>query len=382
MNLQPTFNHFDLGLLNPSFESELVDVLNELELLRHSKFETEVHPIIFSQIKQIFHMLESLGSARIEGNHTTLDDYVDSKFSHRQDEQIDEIFNIEKALKYIDDNFHAEDLISNHFIKELHTLTVQNLSIEGDKTPGAYRNGNVRIGGSAHLPPSHILVNEYMDELTTFVNKIDKPKYDLMKIALAHHRFGWIHPFSNGNGRTVRLLTYALLVKYGFNVQASGRVLNPTAVFCNDRDSYYEMLSEADKGTPESLEKWCIYVLSGILKELKKLDKLSDINYLQKNILMPALGYVEKMGLIESEIQSKILSYVIANETFKSGDLKQILPELKSAQLTYQVGKLVGMKLLRPIDDGARIYTLGIIDSPLVRGTIHALHDADLIRLS
>jgi len=34
----------------------------------------------------------------------------------------------------------------------------------------------------------------------------------------------------------VRLLTYALLMKYGFNVNTGGRVLNPTAVFCNDRD--------------------------------------------------------------------------------------------------------------------------------------------------
>jgi Fic family protein len=37
------------------------------------------------------------------------------------------------------------------------------------------------------------------------------PKYDLMKVALARHRFAWLHPFSNGNGRVVRLLTYAML---------------------------------------------------------------------------------------------------------------------------------------------------------------------------
>lgn len=66
------FNHFELGLLNPDFDSPLVDVLTELELLRHLRLETDVHPILFVQLKDVFHMLESLGSARIEGNHTTL----------------------------------------------------------------------------------------------------------------------------------------------------------------------------------------------------------------------------------------------------------------------------------------------------------------------
>ncbi|ELI8268688.1 Fic family protein, partial [Yersinia enterocolitica] len=67
----------------------------------------------------------------------------------------------------------------------------------------------------------------------------------------------------------MRLLTYSLLIKYGFNVKTSGRVLNPTAVFCNDRERYYSMLAEADTGAVEGLEQWCLYVLTGISAELK-----------------------------------------------------------------------------------------------------------------
>ena len=75
----PSFKHFDLSLLNPSFDSPLVDVLNELEHLRRLRLEgTTPYPVFF-ELKTLFHMLESLGSARIEGNHTTLADYVDSK---------------------------------------------------------------------------------------------------------------------------------------------------------------------------------------------------------------------------------------------------------------------------------------------------------------
>lgn len=105
-------------------------------------------------------------------------------------------------------------------------------------------------------------------------------KYDLIKVALAHHRFGWVHPFSNGNGRVVRLLTYALMIKYGFNVKAGGRVLNPTAVFCSDREKYYEMLTLADAGSPAHLERWCVYVLQGVLAELQKVDRLTRCEYL------------------------------------------------------------------------------------------------------
>lgn len=377
MNLKPVFNHFDLKLLNPSFDSELVDVLTELEVLRHSKFETDVDPLIFSQIKNIFHMLESLGSARIEGNHTTLSDYVENKTTrHNQNEQIKEIENIENALQYIDNNFLCGDSFSEHFIKELHQLAVDNLKAEGDKTPGSYRKSRVVISGSQHLPPEQIKIPEYMDEFIQFINNSDRPKYDLMKIALAHHRFGWIHPFSNGNGRTVRLITYALLIKYGFNVQASGRVLNPTAVFCNDRETYYKMLSEADTGKLESLEKWCTYVLSGILKELKKLDELSDSVSLNNKILIPALNYMEKRGLIEIGIQKKILEQFILKGRLKLSDLKNVIPNVTS----YQINKLIDQKLLKPIKNNSRIYTLRISDSSFTQGIIFALIEANFIK--
>ncbi|UZV66575.1 hypothetical protein [Pasteurella multocida] len=66
--MKATFKDFPLQLLNPSFDSDLIDVLTELEKLRTLRLSGDVHPVIFLQLKSIFHMLESLGSARIEGN--------------------------------------------------------------------------------------------------------------------------------------------------------------------------------------------------------------------------------------------------------------------------------------------------------------------------
>ena len=374
------FNHFELSLLNPSFDSPLVDALTELELLRHLRLETDVHPILFAQLKAVFHMLESLGSARIEGNHTTLADYVESKVEGTQSstDQLKEINNIEAAMEYIDEYLSNGDEITEYFIRELLRLAVFGLQQEGDRTPGAYRQHNVSIAQSDHLPPDHIRVADYMAELTAFINRADKPKYDLMKIALVHHRFGWIHPFGNGNGRTVRLLTYALLIKYGFNVQAGGRVLNPTAVFCNDRERYYAMLSLADKGTEQGLEEWCLYVLSGISSELKKVDQLTNHAFLSEKILYPAIDFSSERGVI-NPLESKVLKRSVELGTIKAGDLRAVLPDLKPTQVTYQLGKLIERGLLQPVEQGARTYTAKFSNSYLIRGVIKVLRDEGFI---
>lgn len=375
-----TFNHFNLALLNPAFDSPLVDVLTELEHLRRLRLEGTTPPALFLQLKYIFHMLESLGSARIEGNHTTLAEYVENTFAPASapSEQLAEIDNIEEAMRYIENEVGKGSEITERFIRELHALTVQRLVREGDATPGAYRAGEVRIAQAAHLPPQGVQVAGYMQELVAFINRPDADKYDLMKVALAHHRFGWIHPFGNGNGRVVRLLTYALLIKYGFNVKAGGRVLNPTAVFCSDHDRYYAMLALADKGTPDALEKWCIYVLQGISNELYKVDQITQYDYLSEKVLRPAVGFARQRGLI-SEQEEKILQLAVQGGVVKAADLQAAMPTASAPQRTYQIKKLVDSGMLLPIAAKARQYTLGFQNKYLMRGVIEALSQAGFI---
>jgi Fic family protein len=374
------FNHFDLALLNPAFDSPLVDVLTELEHLRRLQLAGTTPAPVFFQLKHVFHMLESLGSARIEGNHTTLADYVESSLEGGASagDQLSEIANIEEAMAYIEGAMDAGAPLSEHFIRELHALTVRNLVREGDKTPGAYRSTQVAIAQSAHLPPDPVQVPSYMQELVSFINRADAPKYDLIKVALAHHRFGWVHPFGNGNGRVVRLLTYALLIKYGFNVKTGGRVLNPTAVFCSDRDKYYAMLSCADGGTPANLEQWCVYVLDGILMELKKVDQLTHYNYLTAKILLPALNYSRSRGWITAQEEAVLLAAVKVGVA-KAADLSPAMPGLSVTQRTYQIKKLVERKMLQPVQPNARQYTIGFDSNYLIRGVIHALSQEGFI---
>ena len=120
-------------------------------------------------------------------------------------------------MSYIEEIMQPGEPLTERTIREIHAMTVQQLEREGDRTPGAYRQTPVRIAQSEHLPPEAVQIPRYMQELVAFVNHDNLPKYDLMKVALAHHRFRWIHPFRNGNRRVVRVLSYALLMKYGFN---------------------------------------------------------------------------------------------------------------------------------------------------------------------
>lgn len=196
----PAFHHQDLRLLNPAFDSPLVDVVTELEHLRRLRIEGSTPAPVFFQLKHIFHMLESLGSARIEGNHTTLADYVESRLETQPaalDDHLREMANIEEAMAYIEEHFAPGHDVTEHFMRELHALAVQGLEREGDATPGAYRQGAVKISRSEHLPPEGVTVPQYMSELVAFINRADAAKYDLIKVALAHHRFAWMKRCSN-----------------------------------------------------------------------------------------------------------------------------------------------------------------------------------------
>ncbi len=371
----PVFQHHDLGLLNPAFDSPLVDVVTELEHLRRLRLAGSTPAPVFHQLKHIFHMLESLGSARIEGNHTTLADYVESRLEPKPaklSDQLRELANIEEAMSFIEEHFEPGQAVTEHFVREIHALTVQGLEREGDDTPGAYRQKQVQISQSQHLPPEAIGVPQYMAELVQFINRPDSAKHDLMKVALAHHRFAWIHPFGNGNGRVVRLLTYALLIKYGFNVKEGGRVLNPTAVFCNDRERYYAMLGKADTGTKEGREEWCVYVLGGMLDELRKVDRLTDAAFLIDRILTPALHYARERELV-TLMEERVLLETARQGVAKASDLKDAMPGSNERQRTYQISKLVERGMLAPIREGARQYTVGFANNFLIRGVIRAL---------
>ena len=120
------FKHYDLRIVTPDFDSSLTDIIIELEHLRKKQLGGSAHPQIFFQLKDIFHLLESIGSARIEGNNTTIAEYIETKIDPniRNDEDIIEIANMEKAMNFIEDVIDAHPEIDRAIILEIHKIIV------------------------------------------------------------------------------------------------------------------------------------------------------------------------------------------------------------------------------------------------------------------
>lgn len=378
------FKYFDLKIVSPPFELPLTDLIIELDYLRKKELYGTTPPFIFFQLKGIFHMLESLASARIEGNNTEVAEYIETKIVGRTsaNDEIREIENIESCLQFIDENI-ASSKIDRAFVSELHKRAVMELPPppkgEGDVTPGRYRTNNVRIKNSAHIPPDPVSVAPYMDNLFEFIEMEDRPKYDLLRIAIAHHRFVWIHPFSNGNGRTVRLFTYALLVKYGFSVD-KGRILNPAAVFCTNREDYYEKLALADTGDDENMLTWCQYVLEGLKNEIEKIDRLLEYSFLKRKILLPAIRYAIDRKHI-TELESKILRRAVEKQFIKSSDLTDIVTSRYSSERSRAIRKLKDKKMLAPLPDSPRLYSIHFFNNFLLRGIIDSLNKEGFVSM-
>jgi Fic family protein len=341
-------------------------------------------------------MLESLGSARIEGNNTTLAEFVEKIIEDSPeattDEKIKEINNIDAAIKFIDENVKEKTKIDRALISEVHKILVNGLTAppsgEGSRYPGQLRPVDVAIKKSNHTPPSHIKVPQYFDELIDFVNKPLETQYHLLVVAISHHRMAWIHPFDNGNGRLVRMFTYAILIKQGFQVK-TGRILNPTAIFCMDRNKYYNMLSMADSGDSDKTLEWCSYVLEGLRLEIEKIDKLLDLKYMINAILLPAISYSLSKGHINRQ-EYDIISALVKNDkmTIRSSDLKKVIiqkspkRESQSVQRSRIIKRLKDKSMLLPISDKGRIYTIGFANNYLLKGIIHVLEENSFIPAS
>ncbi len=154
-----------------------------------------------------------------------------------------EVKNQAKAIEYLYDVVDSKKDIplSEMLIRNLHSLIVQN--IDGVDA-GAYRTYDVRITGSKHTPPPAFEVLHRMKDLLDWY-KNNKNKLDIITLATEFkHRFVYIHPFGDGNGRVSRLILNIILMKQGYPI---------VMILKNDRAKYYKALQKADKGKTEDL---------------------------------------------------------------------------------------------------------------------------------
>ncbi len=149
--------------------------------------------------------------------------------------------NHEMALHHLYKLANKDYVLNAKDILDIHAYVLR--SIEEDYA-GRLRNAGVRISGANFVPPNAQKVPDLLDELINFVRENPQELNDIELATVFHHKFVWIHPFFDGNGRTVRLVMNLLLLKAGFT---------PAIILSIDRKKYYSALNAANNGNYHKL---------------------------------------------------------------------------------------------------------------------------------
>ncbi len=192
------------------------------------------------RIAQALELEYTFESNRIEGNTLTLreTDLVLNEgltISGKSMREHLEVLNHQEAIFYIKE-FVQKKLVIN----ERELLVIHNLILRGimPEYAGKYRDIQVMIKGSTHMPPQPFLVSKQMEELFIWFNSNKLSLHPIILAAEFHERLVTIHPFVDGNGRTSRLLMNLILLSNGY-------VIANIKGDYETRMNYYNTLEEA-----------------------------------------------------------------------------------------------------------------------------------------
>lgn len=104
--------------------------------------------------------------------------------------------------------------------------------------PGVWRDGDVTV--FRHQPPTASSLPACLARADEMYARAWGYERYLVAVACAHHRWAWVHPFFDGNGRACRLQTHCALLRL------TGGLWSVNRGFARNRDGYYRCLSEAD----------------------------------------------------------------------------------------------------------------------------------------
>ncbi|HJD61016.1 MAG TPA: Fic family protein [Rickettsia endosymbiont of Columbicola hoogstraali] len=205
-----------------------------------------------------------------------------------------------------------------------------------DHNAGCYRSVPVRISGSSVVMPNPVKVPSLM---TNFINWLNSSK-NIPLVELAgevHYRLVTIHPFSDGNGRTARLLMNLILIIEGYP---------PAIIRPQERLPYITSLETAQLGgSKEKYQKIIynavnrsldIYLKAATGKEptvIRKSEKLMKIGELASAIgeNVSTIRFWTKVGLLEVADITASNYQLYSMEAFEQGKKIQ---KLKKQRLT------------------------------------------------
>jgi len=169
-------------------------------------------------------MEEAISSSQIEGANTTRKKAKEMlrKETKPRSKSEQMIVNNYVTIKHITQ--HKSDELTPEKLLEVHRLISKN-TLDHKEEEGCFRTSNDIFvvdhvkSEVVHTPPNFEEVSLLINELCLFFNNDNDDDdfiHPLLKGIILHFMIGWIHPFSDGNGRTARALFYWYLLKKGY----------------------------------------------------------------------------------------------------------------------------------------------------------------------
>src|SRR3989339_676855 len=294
-----------------SVTSKLLDFIKkisaEIAILNTRRFPE----VVLAEFERHAREISAFSSTSIEGNPlplTAVKQILKNLPKNVTDSQ-KEVVNYNDALVMLNKQIEKRKALSMSLplILHIHEIVVSGLLSKGKC--GALREEPVFVNDprqrkTIYFPPDHgdvpLLMNELIDYVKQNVSKIDP----IVLAGIFHKQFVIIHPFIDGNGRTVRLATKVLLAGMGlntFNLFSFENYYNRnvTRYFQNVgvTGNYYNIAETLD------FTAWLEYFAEGILDELYRVSKALDDAVIKpstelKEYNKAMLAYIEKKGFI------------------------------------------------------------------------------------
>jgi Fic family protein len=199
--------------------------------------------------------MNSYYTNRIEGQHTRPADIerairkdfdADAAIARKQRLAVAHI-EVEEELERGIDGASPVALFSPALVRDIHMRLYEKLP-ELDRItdqdepirPGQYRTKDVKAG--LHISPPWQEVEGLMDGWAAHYAALPGKENLLIGAACSHHRFTWVHPFIDGNGRTARLHAHLVLHAMGL----TQGLWSPMRGLARTREQYYGRLNNAD----------------------------------------------------------------------------------------------------------------------------------------
>lgn len=324
------------------------------EKLKSSKVRPEL-------LLGLLSLREAIESTKIEGTQVTMDEMLEYRAEEKKStNDIIEVMNYYKALDTGEELLKTLP-ISTRLIKKIHHILMSgNVRGKGQIIPGEFRTSQNFIGpkgatieNASYIPPEPQLVDKYISNLEKFINE-ETETDDLIKIAIIHAQFETIHPFSDGNGRTGRILVPLYLYEKGLISKANFFVseslekdkfkyyllLNNTRVVVSDKEYDKERYAKDMQKARDSFTEWIEFFLAACINQAEKnIDKIDKINKLYEDVMEKSKTLVRSSSILD------VINVMFEYPIFTSKILKQNIL-IAPATLNGYLKKLVDARII------------------------------------